>query len=56
LLKDITIKRKKPVLAVEITYFPMQIGFMYVAVIMDQTPRHVEASDIKKCMSMDYVA
>jgi hypothetical protein len=56
LLKDITIKRKKHVVAVEITYFPMQIGFMYLAVIMDQTPRHVEASDINNCMSGEYVA
>jgi len=37
LLKNITFNRKKHVLAVEITYFPMQIGFMYLADIMNQT-------------------
>ncbi len=54
LLKDLAITRKNQVWATDITYIPMEKGFMYLSAIFDLNTRFVLNWDISNTMSAEW--
>jgi putative transposase len=56
LLKDLAIDKVNQVWATDITYIPMQAGFMYLAAIIDLKSRYIVHWSISNTMSADWCA
>lgn len=54
LLKDLEIERKNQVWATDITYIPMEKGFMYLSAIIDLHTRYVVGWDISNTMNASW--
>jgi putative transposase len=54
LLRGLTITRPNQVWAADITYIPMQKGFMYLVVILDWYSRHILAWRLSNTMESDF--
>lgn len=54
LLKDLEITRKNQVWATDITYIPMEKGFMYLCAIIDLHTRYVLNWDVSNTMSAEW--
>ena len=54
LLKDMEITRPNQVWCADITYIPMQTGFMYLVAVMDWWSRHVLAWEISNTMDTEF--
>lgn len=53
LLRGLSIERKNQVWAIDITYLPMEKGFMYLCAIIDIHTRYVVGWGISNSMSAD---
>ena len=56
LLKDLKIERKNQVWAIDITYLPMNQGFMYLCAIIDVHTRYVVGWGISNTMTAEWCA
>jgi len=54
LLKDIRINKPNQVWATDITYIPMEFGFLYLAAIMDMYSRYVIAWELSNSLEGEY--
>lgn len=54
LLKDLTIERNNQVWAMDITYIPMQKGFMYLTAIIDLRSRYVVNWSVSNSMTAEW--
>ncbi len=54
MLKDLEIERKNQVWATDITYIPMEKGFMYLSAIIDLHTRYVVGWDISNTMNASW--
>lgn len=56
LLKDLSIERKNQVWAIDITYLPMNSGFMYLCAIIDVHTRYVVGWGVSNSMTAQWCA
>lgn len=54
LLRDLSVKRKNQVWAIDITYVPMKRGFMYLCAIIDVHTRYVVSWGISNSMTAEW--
>lgn len=54
LLKDLEVKRKNQVWAIDITYLPMKNGFMYLCAIIDVHTRYVVGWGVSNTMTAEW--